>query len=179
MNQSLSVRTLSVRTRWVLALALLASCIGCDQATKFVATRALQDLPRQSFWADTVRLEHSLNSGGFLSFGGRWPLPVRRGIFIGFNIVLTIGLGAYVWHNRHGSLWLNGALVLIMAGGLGNLIDRICNQGLVTDFINIGVGPLRTGIFNVADIAITAGAIVVILCSWRDVAVCREEARQG
>ena len=53
------------------------------------------------------------------------------------------------------------SFVFILYGGIGNLIDRICNNGLVTDFINFGIGPIRTGIFNVADMAITSGAIAI------------------
>jgi len=44
---------------------------------------------------------------------------------------------------------------------MGNLIDRVWNNGLVTDFINVGIGPVRTGVFNVADLAVTFGAIAV------------------
>ena len=58
-------------------------------------------------------------------------------------------------------------LVLILAGGIGNLIDRVSHQGLVTDFINLGIGPIRTGVFNVADIAVTTGGLVAIALSFR------------
>ena len=46
-------------------------------------------------------------------------------------------------------------LALLLAGALGNLIDRIRWDGLVIDFLNLGIGPLRTGVFNVADMAVT------------------------
>jgi len=55
------------------------------------------------------------------------------------------------------------SLSLVLGGGVGNLIDRIFNQGHVIDFMNLGIGSLRSGIFNVADVAITAG--VVWLCA--------------
>jgi signal peptidase II len=51
------------------------------------------------------------------------------------------------------------SFVFSLAGGIGNLLGRLSNNGLVTDFINIGIGQLRTGVFNVADMAITFGAI--------------------
>lgn len=51
---------------------------------------------------------------------------------------------------------------LIIGGGLSNLIDRIINQGAVIDFMNIGVGSLRTGIFNVADVAIMVGMFIFV-----------------
>ncbi len=53
------------------------------------------------------------------------------------------------------------ALSLFCGGGLGNLADRLIHDGYVTDFLNIGLGPLRTGIFNVADVALMAGCLLL------------------
>jgi len=52
---------------------------------------------------------------------------------------------------------------LFLAGGLGNWIDRLLNEGRVIDFVSLGVGALHTGIFNVADVAITAGILMVLV----------------
>lgn len=52
---------------------------------------------------------------------------------------------------------------LVFAGGVGNLIDRIIHHGSVVDFINIGIGSFRTGIFNIADVAIMGGSIFLFL----------------
>jgi signal peptidase II len=60
------------------------------------------------------------------------------------------------------------ALLLIASGGLGNLLDRLLNQGAAIDFLNLGVGPVRTGIFNVADVLIVGGAGLFMLVSLRD-----------
>jgi signal peptidase II len=49
---------------------------------------------------------------------------------------------------------------LIVGGGVSNLIDRLRYGGYVVDFLNVGIGSLRTGIFNVADMAIMAGVII-------------------
>ncbi|HXC20398.1 MAG TPA: signal peptidase II, partial [Steroidobacteraceae bacterium] len=59
--------------------------------------------------------------------------------------------------------WRFIALALIAGGGISNLIDRLLYGGRVTDFLNVGIGSLRTGIFNVADMAILAGALLLIL----------------
>ncbi|MCK7471140.1 MAG: signal peptidase II [Desulfomicrobium escambiense] len=59
------------------------------------------------------------------------------------------------------------ALSLIVGGGLSNLIDRIAYGGNVVDFLNIGLGSLRTGIFNIADVAIMVGAITLIASSLK------------
>jgi signal peptidase II len=55
---------------------------------------------------------------------------------------------------------------MIFAGGLGNIIDRIAFDRHVTDFMNVGIGSLRTGIFNVADMCVTAGVIVLLFAYW-------------
>ena len=52
---------------------------------------------------------------------------------------------------------------LIFAGGASNLADRLLYDGYVVDFINIGIGSFRTGIFNIADVAITAGVVILLL----------------
>ena len=59
--------------------------------------------------------------------------------------------------------WQVIALALIAAGGCGNWIDRLMNGGKVTDFLNVGIGPVRTGIFNVADMALMVGATLFVL----------------
>jgi signal peptidase II len=59
--------------------------------------------------------------------------------------------------------WRFVALAFIAGGGISNLIDRLIYGGLVTDFLNVGIGPFRTGIFNVADMAILAGALLLFL----------------
>lgn len=56
---------------------------------------------------------------------------------------------------------------LIIAGGLGNLTDRALNNGAVIDFMNIGVGSLRTGIFNIADVAIMVGVGVLMFLGFQ------------
>jgi lipoprotein signal peptidase len=70
------------------------------------------------------------------------------------------------------------ALTLLAASGLGNLIDRVLHDGAVTDFLNIGIGPLRTGIFNVADIAGVLGVVVLLLFRGTASAAGRQNHRQ-
>jgi len=59
------------------------------------------------------------------------------------------------------------AVALLFAGGVGNLIDRVTSGGSVVDFIKLGIGPVRTGIFNVADVAITVGALILLSAALR------------
>jgi signal peptidase II len=58
-------------------------------------------------------------------------------------------------------------VALLFAGGVGNLIDRVTSGGSVVDFINLGIGLVRAGIFNVADVAITVGALILLSAALR------------
>ncbi|MFO1020169.1 MAG: signal peptidase II [Planctomycetales bacterium] len=149
--------------RFVLGVFVLLACLGCDQATKKLATDNLRGRPGRSYLMDTVRLEYALNSGGFLSVGNNLSPEVRRWVFVGFNSAMLLGLTCFVVWHWNSKLPVFVAGVSVLAGGIGNLIDRVTNQGLVTDFLNVGLGPVRSGIFNVADMAVTGGVIVLIL----------------
>lgn len=153
----------SLKWRFLAAAFILTGCVGCDQVTKRMATSALRDGPPRTYLGGTVRMEYALNPGGFLSLGSRLPEEFRRGVFIGTNCCLSLALGLYliVRRNMHPAQFF--ALLLVLAGGIGNLIDRVFNQGLVIDFLHVGLGPVRTGVFNVADVAITFGGIAAIL----------------
>jgi signal peptidase II len=149
--------------RLTLALLLLVCCVGCDQATKHLATKMLCGNPPFSCLSNTLRLEYALNPGGFLSVGGNFSPQVRSWLFLGFNAAFLLG-ASYLLVARWNMRLVNFvALLLILAGGIGNLIDRVFHDGLVTDFLNLGIGSLRTGIFNVADVALTAGVLLLML----------------
>lgn len=148
--------------RLVLGLAILLSCIGCDQVAKKMARQSLRHAPVQSYFADTIRLQYVVNPGAFLGLGSDLPRDIRPLVLIGFNACLILGVAVFIF-SRHDMPWaLFVAVACILAGGIGNLIDRVSNHGLVTDFINVGIGPLRTGIFNIADIAVMFGSLAVV-----------------
>lgn len=149
------------RFKLLLALAIVCSCVGCDQATKTMAMRSLRDKPPQSYLGDTIRLDFAQNPGGFLSLGANLPDRFRTRLFIATNCFLMLGLLCVLILKRNIPVLLFVSLMYVLSGGVGNLIDRISNNGLVTDFINVGLGPVRTGVFNVADMAITFGAFAI------------------
>jgi signal peptidase II len=139
--------------------------IGCDRVTKHFAAVSLSEVPPQSFMMDTVRLEYAENSGAFLSLGAHWPTKVRTGLF---TVGTAIFLLAVVLAAARGR-WSGPDLVgtaLFVAGGASNLVDRVI-RGSVIDFMNVGIGPLRTGIFNIADMAIMLGAAMVAFVTFR------------
>ncbi|MGC4029021.1 MAG: signal peptidase II [Steroidobacteraceae bacterium] len=150
-------------TRILLVTTLLLGCVGCDQATKVVAKVHLRGGPAITLLHDTVRLTYAENSGAFLGLGAALSESMRILVFkIGVSL-LTLGLilSAAFW--PHLTRVQVVALTLLGASGLGNLIDRVIHDGRVTDFLNLGIGGLRTGIFNVADVLGVVGVAVLLL----------------
>jgi len=145
---------------WLAALLLVVGTIGCDRATKHLAAVNLDGAPAQSFLADTVRLQYAENTGGFLSLGASLPAPVRLVIFTLAPALVLIAAIVMAVRDRWTGPALFG-LALFLAGGGSNLIDR-ATRGSGIDFMNVGVGPLRTGIFNVADVAVLMGLALLV-----------------
>jgi signal peptidase II len=146
-------------------VGLIVATIGCDQVSKRVASVHLADSPGHSFLGDALRLQYAENRGGFLSVGADLPEWARTAIF---SVGTAVALLAYVITALMLPLDRIAivGLCLLFAGGLSNLTDRLLH-GRVIDFLNIGVGPLRTGIFNVADVAVMIGAVVLITAYFR------------
>ena len=139
---------------------ILASTAGCDQATKHLARTGLSQVGSAILPGGVVELTLAENPGAFLSLGASVPPPVRAWISLGVGLGLTCLL---VYLLRSASLRWPSFLgfALIWAGGMSNLIDRFARHGLVTDFILVRLGPVHTGIFNLADLAIVSGILVL------------------
>ena len=164
MCRILTAKMTSIGARLVLLLAIGVT-IGCDRVTKYVAAATLSQEASRSFLADTFRLEYAENTGAFLGLGAGWPLPVRIAVFGIGNGLLLIALTVIAMRSRW-RRWTLLGVALVVAGGASNLVDRIV-YGTVIDFMNVGIGSLRTGIFNIADMAIMLGAGIVVLAGSR------------
>jgi signal peptidase II len=142
-------------------------CVGIDQATKIVVRAEISVGVSYSWLHDTVRLTHAENSGAFLSLGGQLPESVRRTLFS--TVALLVSLVALIAALLMRDISRNQVigLTLISAGGFANWIDRVTNDGHVTDFMNVGIGWLRTGIFNVADMALMVGIGLFIFAAQK------------
>jgi signal peptidase II len=148
-------------TRLLILLTALVVCVGCDQATKSMAQAQLMDRPSITLIGDIITLTYVTNAGGFLGLGAELPPAVRAVVFGSF---VAAGVLAGVWvlvrHDGLGRAQSVG-ISLLVAGAAGNLIDRLL-LGTVRDFLVVAVGPLSTGIFNVADMAAMAGVALVL-----------------
>lgn len=149
--------------RFVIAVLVITCCIGCDQATKRLAKKTLDTGRVHSYLGDVIRLEYAVNPGGFLSLGSQLPSAYRWFFFVVFNTLVMLLVTGFLLARWNTQIAVFIAAAFILAGGIGNLIDRVTQQGMVTDFINVGIGPLRSGIFNVADMAVLFGAIALVI----------------
>jgi signal peptidase II len=76
--------------------------------------------------------------------------------------LLLVGVGVFVWRSAANTSLHVVALGLVAGGGLANWLDRVVDDGAVTDFVSLGIGTLRTGIFNLADVAIVLGVLLLL-----------------
>lgn len=144
---------------WVAGLVILI-----DQYTKYLVRANLavgeQWMPIEGL-APYFRLIHIENNGaafGIFQSGGT--------IFTVVAIIVSAVIIYYAMRLGEGQWLLRFVLGLQLGGAIGNLIDRLVN-GPVTDFFNL-LGFLNTPIFNVADLSITTGVIVLVLLMWRE-----------
>lgn len=156
-----------LKKRLLITFIILIACIACDRVTKNIAKQNLSPYETISFLHDTVRLQYAENTGAFLSFGANVSESVR---FFTFTILVGIflcGLLIYLLASKQLTGYQVPAMALVLGGGFGNLIDRIFQEGRVFDFLNVGIGSLRTGIFNIADMCITFGVLWFLFLSIR------------
>ncbi len=154
-------------TRVLIFLTALVASAGCDHATKQLASTALADSSAVSIAADMVRFELAHNPGGFLSLGAALPDGVRTLFFVG-AVPLLLGLFCIVMLRTSTPTARSLiALGLVAGGGVANWLDRLWNGGAVTDFVSLGLGPLRTGIFNFADVSVIVGVGLLLFTRTR------------
>lgn len=162
-HRKLRDRGSSLTGRWLFVLPLLLMMVACDQTTKRLAAELLEGLGPHPYMGGSVELLYAENSGAFLGIGARLTDATRFWLFtVGVSAMLVLFLVKL--HRAESRLELIG-WSLIVGGGLGNLIDRVLRDGRVIDFLRVGVGELRTGIFNFADAAIVIGLVALLLAS--------------
>jgi signal peptidase II len=149
------------RLFWGTALAVVVS----DFVTKLLAEGLLARRLPLAVIGEWVQLRLVYNRGA--AFGldlGEYS----RWIFFGLAVLALIVLGSMVRSTRAGDRFRLLALALVCGGAAGNLVDRIRSARGVVDFVDIGIGDWRWPTFNVADSAITVGAIALALTLWQE-----------
>lgn len=140
---------------------LLVFIISTDQYLKVLARGLLKTSETISLFGDTIRFTLIENHGGFLGIVSSLPENIR---FFLLNICvfgLLLVCLAYLFFYKKRCVRHSLPLAFVTGGGISNLLDRLFHSGGVTDFVSIGMGSLRTGIFNLADVYILAGSFVL------------------
>ncbi len=165
MMQVSSSQPISKKERWIWFSVTSVVMVVVDQWLKLYAIQNWKGLPPRSFFFDTFRITYAENHGAFLGLGGELPDEARFWILVVTNGLVLLGVSAYLLFGKNINHYVFLAFTLVVAGGIGNMIDRVRFE-YVVDFFNIGIGGLRTGIFNIADMAITAGFFMMLPLVW-------------
>jgi signal peptidase II len=151
------------RLFWPILFAVVAG----DVVTKLAAVSKLESFPRvpHPVLGDWLRLTLVYNPGA--AFGlhvgehSRW-------VFIALTVAALVILGRLYVSTRRGDTMRVTSLALVCGGALGNLIDRVKHPRGVVDFLDLGVGDSRWPTFNVADIAVSMGAVLLAIVLWQE-----------
>ncbi len=144
-------------------LLIALGIVGIDQATKYEAVRHLASGP--------VRVTGFLNLALVYNRGAAFGMLARQdgwqtGIFIAIAVIIATAILVYLFRAGRREPLMAVALMLVLGGAIGNLIDRL-RMGRVVDFIDFHIGHWHWYTFNVADSAITIGALLLALDAFR------------
>ena len=151
-----------LKSPWFWGIAL--GVVVLDLVTKqlAVATLAHAPVPILGDWL-TLRLVHNPGAAFDIHVG-----QYSRWVFMVLAVVALLVLGSMVRVTRS-TQWVRlTALALVCGGAVGNLLDRIRSSRGVVDFIDVWVGAFHWPTFNVADMAVTCGAIALALVLWQE-----------
>ena len=152
-----------------LILLVSIALIGCDQLTKNLARTHLKGQPAKEYLGSKVQLLYVENTGAFLSLGADWSDSTSFWLLSVIPFLVMLGFLWYILRNRTSMSNVTLlAWLMVFSGGIGNLIDRLLNDRHVSDFIYMEWGALHTGVFNVADIYVTTGAILILGTSFAE-----------
>ncbi len=172
MGSGVSLRN-AVHTLPWFGLALLLVLL--DQYTKALASSGLEyGRPVRVFWWFNLTLQHNPGAAfSFLADAGGW----QRYLFSVLAAVISLALAVWLYLLPRGQWLLALSLGLVLGGALGNLWDRV-TLGYVVDFVSVHYENRYFPAFNVADAAISVGAVCLLLDSFlhRDNAVVEDEA---
>ena len=139
---------------------VIVALIALDQWVKFEIVKNIQLGEVKPFIPKIVILTYLRNTGAAFSI-----LENQQWLFA---VITLVVIGAAIWYlSKHikGSVWLLSALCLIIAGGIGNFIDRM-RQGFVVDMFQLDF--INFAIFNVADSYLTIGVLVLIVMMLKE-----------
>ncbi|MDO3377949.1 signal peptidase II [Geoalkalibacter halelectricus] len=151
--------------KYRILLATLALVVPLDQLTKIYIDRNFALYESVVVIENFFRITYVRNPGA--AFGILADSAMRIPFFITVATLATIGILWYISRLEPQLKWLPLALALVLAGAVGNLIDRV-RLGEVIDFIDVHWYQYHWPAFNVADSAITVGVVMLLIDMWRE-----------
>jgi len=141
--------------------------IGCDQISKDLVRTNVEEKAYIPLIGDTFVLTNVENTGAMLGFGTDFPPIIKMVLLKILPVFVLLILLFRILRKKQMNIWLIIAFAFVIGGGIGNLIDRVL-YGSVTDFFQIDFGGVfRTGIFNMADVSVTTGALLILFLTLR------------
>lgn len=150
-----SVKGMLIHMIQAILAAVVLLLVGADQLTKYLAVQHLKGQPAQSLIPHVLNLHYTENEGA--AFG---ILKDHRWIFITVTILVMLALVYLIIRQTYSHPVMNASFTLIVAGGVGNLIDRIA-LGYVVDFLDFDF--MNFAIFNLADVFVVCGSILLVV----------------
>jgi signal peptidase II len=147
-------------------IAVGGTIILLDQVTKLLVLHFLPLFSAMEIVPGFFNLVHVRNTGAAFSILAGANSAWRQGLFVGLTLVVVVILLFAYGKLRSDDRWTRTAYALITGGALGNLIDRL-RLGEVVDFLDCYAGSYHWPAFNIADSAITAGALMLIVSVLR------------
>ncbi len=145
---------------WIVAVGVVIA----DYVTKQLAVAHLSRVPARVF-GDWLTLRLVYNSGA--AFGIHVG-DYSRWVFTVLALIALVVLGAMARHTDARNWFRILALALVCGGAVGNLIDRLKSPRGVVDFIDVWIGSFHWPTFNVADMAVSCGAVALAIVLWRE-----------
>lgn len=160
------------RKKIALYLGLVLGLIAIDQITKYIVERSLRLYDPVPVLGDFFRLTYIFNRGA--AFGlhlGEWSRVIFTILPVAAAIMLYLMYRQTPWSDRTRLV----AIALVTGGAIGNLIDRLRSSRGVVDFFDVGFGNVRWPVFNIADIGVTIGALLLAVSLWREEQMLEKE----
>ena len=154
------------RKRNILITIIVLLAIAFDQISKFWVRINFESYTETSIVGDIFTLIKVENTGAFLGMGSELPETLRVILLIVLPVIVLVGITVYTFLEKSLDKTSIIGFSLIIGGGVGNIFDRIV-YGSVTDFLYLNFKFFKTGIFNIADLSVTIGMILILISSFK------------
>lgn len=155
------------KNKYYLITSIVTLSIALDQLSKIWVRNNFENYIETSIIGNVFTLIKVENTGAFLGMGSELSEIPRILLLIILPVIVLISITTYTFLEKTLDKFSVIGFSLIIAGGTANIFDRIV-YGSVTDFLYLNLGSIfKTGIFNIADLSVTTGMILILISSFK------------